>query len=229
MSEQTAAKERPILFSAPMIRAILENRKTQTRRIVKHPRSTGAFVRVDYGNGWWPYVSVDGESFSDASGNETPMLPPHGGIGDRLWVRETWRPYGWWPNNLTLQYRADNRIEDREVPDTVEGDHWLDRICEQCSEECNKAGCNEDDGNWAWDGDENNPIQWRPSIHMPRWASRITLEVTDVRVEQLQLISDADIQAEGFESREEFAMFFKANVWNANPFVWCYSFKRVTA
>lgn len=130
-------KERPILFSAPMVRAILSGTKTQTRRIYR-PKAG--------------YPRQDGEILPDGSGymgwDEGPC--PYGAAGDRLWVRETWAS---------------------------------------------------DDGRAAWyraDGETHNAgLPWRPSIHMPRWASRLTLEVTGIRVERLQDISEEDAKAEG--------------------------------
>lgn len=91
-------KSRPILFSAPMVRAILEGRKTQTRRVVKPVGNDEGFVIIDYGNGGWPYRSDDGDSTTHTVKrggklyhDETPHACPYGQTGDRLWVRETWR------------------------------------------------------------------------------------------------------------------------------------------
>ncbi len=153
--------ERPIIFSGPMVRAILAGRKTQTRRAVKPMGRDDAFVLLGHDDGWWPYRSDDGESSVTDDGNETPHSCPYGCPGDRLWVRETWRVPGSVPRSddpvrpgMRIEYRAD---------------------CDA-----------------ATDG-----FVWRPSIFMPRWASRLTLEVTGIRVERLQDISEADAQAEG--------------------------------
>ena len=153
-------KERPILFSAPMVRAILDGRKTVTRRIVKPVGNDDAFVLLDHGKGFWPYRSDDGESSITADGNETPHSCPYGRSGDRLWVREAFHGYHW--DKPRAVYRADGeRQRVRTQIESYEVGHWT------------------------------------PSIHMPRWASRITLEIVSVRVERLQNISEEDAIAEG--------------------------------
>jgi hypothetical protein len=154
-------KERPILFSGPMVRAIIEGRKTQTRRIVKqvpHWQHCGKDI-MEWGlsgcytdDEGWHWLDIQTE-VDDNSHDEIKC--PYGQPGDRLWVRETWAPMPGGP--VTPQngviYRADS------------SDSWT----------------------------------WRPSIHMPRWASRITLEITSVRVERLREISASDSIAEGIE------------------------------
>lgn len=213
-------KERPILFSAPMVRAILEGRKTVTRREVKLPRARDSFVLIDHGNGWWPYQSDDGENELCADGNEHPYTCPYGQPGDRLWVREAWRkiesaPVGW-------DEQGESEIDYRATPRGQLG------------------GCGE---------------RWRPSIHMHRWASRILLEVTDVRVERLQGINEEQALAEGidldqladaqgrydmvadhnFTGRPTAAEAFRhlwesingADSWEENPWVWVVEFKRI--
>lgn len=156
-------RERPILFSSPMVRAILAGTKTQTRRVVKPPRNRPAFVLLDHGNGWWPYQSDDddGESALCDDGMEHPYTCPYGRPGDRLWVRETFAAAIYSDGMRFVEYKADRSLSDFDGYDNPAGGRW------------------------------------RPSIHMPRWASRITLEITDVRVERLQDISEADAVAEG--------------------------------
>jgi len=165
-------KERPILFSGPMVRAILEGRKTQTRRIVK------------------PQPLRDRGVMAFNDGEHPQMRCPYGKPGDRLWVRETWCPD---VEPYTFRYKAD-------------GDEPLER--------------------------------WRPSIHIPRWASRITLEVVSVRVERLQNISEDDALAEGITLVErgtspvdQFNKLWESingpGSWEANPWVWVVEFKRI--
>ena len=143
-------KERPILFSTPMVRALRAGTKTQTRRAVKHSLCALSFI-VDCGDGLW--------------GDEEVQARCHyGQRGDLLWVREPWVRDD---EDGALFYRAD-------VGSGNEADDW----------ERNRL-------------DGVPRYRWRPSIHMPRWASRNTLEVTGVRVERLQDISGADAMAEG--------------------------------
>lgn len=195
-------KERPIIFSAPMVRAILSGAKTQTRRVMKvrcHVICEGDDGKL------WPW-SEDAELAEDF------WHPcPFGKPGDRLWVRETW---GAWPHMLggfqreSLRYRADGEYQ-------------------------NEHG--------AW--------RWMSPIHMPRWASRITLEITDVRVERLQDISESDAIAEGCRpvrpeivldglvartgrsAVDEYCQLWESihgpESWSANPWVWVIEFKKL--
>lgn len=161
--------ERPILFSAPMVRAILENRKTQTRRIVSDK------ARIGY-----PHHEIekaDEVSFTAGSLSFTWDCP-YGAPGDHLWVREVFGihdgDYG-----TVLRWRAD-----------------------QASVWVGARGPHGESEDFILGGPvEDPPVirRWKPSIHMPRWASRITLEVTGVRVERLRDISEADAKAEGCE------------------------------
>ena len=190
-------KERPILFSAPMIRAILENRKTQTRRIIQQKH-------LD-----WMNNSV--ENFLAGRWDQRPM--PYGKPGDWLWVREAWQAWkefdGTSPSNIPK--------------------HALERV--------NYLA----DGN-KWDA------RYRHARFMPHWASRILLEITDVRVERLQDISEEDAiaeglirQGEGWRGATELPWYASpvgayrslwetingAGSWESNPYVWVTKFKRV--
>jgi hypothetical protein len=162
-------RERPILFSAAMVRAILAGRKTQTRRIVKGV--DGAYSPIPAGHRLLNYA-----------GEEEIARCPYGKPGDRLWCKETWHyvnhQHGPRGLEVCIGYPADgDDLPNR--PSIPVGEEWADRAD-------------------AW------PYRPRrhPSIHMPRWASRITLEITGVRVERLQAISEADAKAEGVEPPE---------------------------
>lgn len=170
-------KERPILFSGPMVRALLSGTKTQTRRVVKprHDRDIGCELAPNELAG-----EVNSGSYRNA-----PWAP-----GDRLWVRETFAG----PLVSMEHWEAVNHPSEIEKPE----------FCEYAA-----------DGGPApeyMDADDNLRRRWTPSIHMPRWASRITLEVTGVRVERLQDISAADAIAEGIERLEDF---FGCPCWKA--------------
>lgn len=171
-------KERPILFSGPMVRAILEGRKTQTRRVLKPQppamtRDVRTFHHPDPRTHFWAF---DGASLLDW------VQPcPYGEVGDRLYVRETWQhsnhPFGPYEPDCCVFYRADY-LDDPLGPDL----------------ELSRDGIRR---------------QWRPSIHMPRAASRITLEVTGVRVERLNSISEADAIAEGVDRLAPYSIYWR--------------------
>jgi len=168
---------------------------------------------------------------------------PYGQPGDRLWVREAWRIGAWNEDEgeIAVDYLSDNlsRREWLQVPEKDNFEkYWL-----QCCDDCDKAGVETDDeGKYHWEPGQS-PCRIRPSIFMPRWASRITLEIVNVRVERLQDISEADAQAEGAEHYSEIdytrgstyqavyrALWTSINgpgSWDANPWVWVIEFKRV--
>jgi len=167
-------KERPILMQTENVRAILEDRKTQTRRICRHVNGNPDNWKLDdeyqklneaFGGGhahFWNKSTnpPEGEAYS------LRFHCPHGETGDRLWVRETWYP---------AFKRTDNN---NGVIYYCSGSDFLSPACREHG--WGKGDCS-----------------WKPSIFMPRWASRITLEIIGVRVEQLQEITDEDALAEG--------------------------------
>lgn len=183
--------ERPILFSGPMVRAILDGRKTVTRRIVNGvPDDAGLAV---YGaectagdGGASPACAMFFAGSTVDSRGLGVARCPFGSPGDRLRVRETWRYHGWTEDGAPwIKYAADDstRLVER-IPD-----EWSDRLADIWADLS-------DDANMAIDGRAADR-KWRPSIFLPRWASRLTLEVVGVRVERLQEIDEADILAEG--------------------------------
>ena len=177
--------ERPILFSGPMVRTILAGRKTVTRRIM-NPQPTGTAGKVWPDEDRWQWPSALARTMVDI--NEARSLSPYGCRGDRLWVRETWRYHGWTEDGAPwIKYAADDstRLVER-IPD-----EWSDRLADIWADLS-------DDANMAIDGRAADR-KWRPSIFLPRWASRITLEVVGVRVERLQEIDADDVLAEGVD------------------------------
>lgn len=259
-------RERPILFSAPMVRAILDGRKTQTRRIVQSPARTmqreGMRV-IQYrppGDPWYRdhvwSMRNRGGVWGDYTDEEFRALCPYGVPGDRLWVRETF-----WAKHDTdsdgyrtidcgpclhvgaelhpgIQYVA--TPENPECP-TEPGDWW-----EEPPDGWDGKSDYVGQGHQAWIP-WTEPFSKHPSIHMPRWASRLTLEITEVRVERLQGISGDDILAEGVGhpigtelryghvteawNRARFRSLWEsingAGAWDANPWVWVVGFRRV--
>lgn len=168
--------DKPILFSAPMVRALLAGTKTQTRRVMK-PQPEANF------HGWWHIFNrhggVTGVAEKDVGKWAVDYLPI--AVGDRLWVRESWN----WTH----------------IADLAPGE-TLGRTLEECCEANGGFACPCGDGIvYAATNAQQHPVhgaaRWKPSIHMPRWASRLTLTVTDVRVQRLHQIDGADARAEG--------------------------------
>jgi hypothetical protein len=227
-------RERPIIFNVDMVRAVLDGRKTQTRRIMRvQPDSAGfesRFIidstkRSEIGKWCWAEPGVF------VNPRRSALFPcPFGEIGDRLWVRETWMADaprdGTWGD---VEFYGCKGSPLSMIPERY-------RTPEHC---IHRAG---------WVGHEM--VGWTPSIHMPRWASRITLEITGVRVERLWDISEDDAKAEGCKfvplrfktgTREveemghtaifQFGTLWESiygdENWQANPWVWVIEFKRV--
>lgn len=202
----TTIKERPIIFNGEMVKAILDGRKTMTRRIAKPLRKNPPSLL----SGEWS------DSYVLDKGNHEWLMKdcPFGKVGDRLWVRETFAVYGDKDDeHCVIHYRANN------------------------PEHFSRKG-----------------MGFKPSIHMPRWASRITLEITSIRIERLQDISEDDAKAEGVNGgcivcgelaenckcatpspdfKDSFIHLWRSiygeESWSANPWVWVVEFKQVTA
>ena len=200
-------KQTGILFKAPMVRAILEGRKSQTRRIIDpQPNPKGSWLTEGDKNATTAIVWCDVPDIDRLIGKApkwNKVTCPYGKPGDQLWVRETWRcrggrEYEYQQNQASICYRADAEP--------------LEYVCKQ----------------------------WRPSIHMPRWASRITLEIVSVRVERLNAIDAYDAESEGCgcgvndETGGPVARYKNLwesingpGSWNLNPWVWVIEFKEV--
>jgi hypothetical protein len=172
-------KERPILFSAPMVLALLDGSKTMTRRIITPQPRLAPLPELTGPWSWWngrlgKKTSRSVNLHDDASSFAAAMVQhcPYGAVGDRLWVKEACALVNDGSPDPFLVYRADRGAR-------------------------NLSG--QRGGITYWMASDYEPERWRPSIHMPRWASRITLEITDVRVQRLQEISEDDAKAEGVE------------------------------
>ncbi|SAT23223.1 hypothetical protein [Klebsiella variicola] len=228
-------KERGMIFNGEMVRALLSGRKTQTRRIIKDCTvgrdQISKFIQIE-------------KKFIGCYPEDVPELIreccPYGIPGDRIWVREAFRVHSRATDVATLVYKASER------------NSWTEQTHRVPVAVCNKPA---------------TPEKWTPSLHMPRWASRILLEITGVRVERLNAISEEDAQREGvhtevwdqtvvarnYAARDEFFQFWSEDMphyvemnqlyrssfrslwesiygaenWQANPWVWVISFKRV--
>ncbi|ENH3225147.1 hypothetical protein ABV273_000199 [Klebsiella variicola] len=209
----TKITERGMIFNGEMVRAILDGRKTQTRRPIKWKQTRFTEIGEREDGSKWPW-SEDAEHACDF------WHPcPFGAVGDRIWVRETFQ----------------GPLFDYDLMDS----YCKDSIPFEKSEFCVYKA----DGVPApefYDADDELHCCWRPSIHMPRWASRILLEITDVRVERLKSISDRDALREGCSAADMksgdcvadvfarlWASIYGSDSWNANPWVWVIEFKRV--
>jgi len=191
MTTTTAVRERPIIMSAPMVRAIIDERKTVTRRVVK-PQAWS--YNTDALGQPVLYPRSGPEDFGDVS---RPIRCPYGEPGGLLWVREAWRPWSWHEGEpITLEYKAGGPRHD--CNDAYEhSEDWEERIWISVSDELNTKGVEVDeDGLYRW---EESPLRWRPGIHLPKFGARIWLRVTDVRVERLQEITTEDVFAEGIQ------------------------------
>lgn len=240
-------RERPILFSAPMVRAILEGRKTQTRRIVKHkgklPPDWATFAQelsninwnpaLDRKNGLFRWACMEDEGVAPVrrwpyDGHGGYAIPcPYGRPGDRLWVKETWTG-SWHPTrqsdmHILIAYAADGGEAFQNAPET----YVLPKAAQKV-------------GNWV------------TPLFMPRWASRILVQNTEIRVQRLQDITEEDAKAEGATPwefgpeqclttgergadspyRSGFAYLWDCinadrATWKSNPWVWAVTFKEV--
>lgn len=184
-----------------MVKALLDGRKTQTRRVVKwkpYPGYTGnlQWHGMTLGNpstgniesGWCLY-SKGGACWNQRT---EAAFCHYGKSDDRLWVRETFRVEGWRNEGTLLIGFKDGRTR------TCDNVGEWDRYAIQAADQCAAAQCPQDgEGYYQWRRKEDCPVKWKPSIFMPRWASRLTLELTAVRVERVQDISEADALAEG--------------------------------
>lgn len=205
----TKVTERGMIFNGEMVRAILDGRKTQTRRIMK-PQPADDIARGVFPNpdayGWK-------SSLKHKHGSTTAHFCPFGQPGDRIWVRETFRVHSRATDVATLVYKASERQS------------WNEQTHRVPVSVCNKPAVIE---------------IWTPSIHMPRWASRILLEITDVRVERLKSISEEDAKAEGAPTeccvigdkhflgfRSLWKDIYGDDSWQANPWIWVIEFKRI--
>lgn len=207
-------KERGMIFNGEMVRAILDGRKTQTRRPIKWKQTRFTEIGEREDGSRWPW-NEDAEHACDF------WHPcPFGAVGDRIWVRETWQAIH---DYCDENGHVDERRYARSIP-RHRGNYWHP-VYEEA---------------WGNESREDREFPWRPSIHMPRWASRILLEITDVRVERLKSISDGDAIREGCSTADMksgdcvadvfarlWASIYGDESWNSNPWVWVIEFKRV--
>lgn len=244
-------KERGMIFNGEMVRAILDGRKTQTRRIMK-PQPTPCTLQK--GGHWWPsnvfktmlHIEEEMQNGKGGWGGLVGDACPFGKPGDRIWVRETYQGPLFDYEHMEAYLEDSSKFEKPDFCVYRADGKPAPEFC---------------------DADDNLHCCWRPSIHMPRWASRILLEITDVRVERLNSISHEDAEREGihievwdqtvaarnYAAEGEFFQFWSEDFphyvnmndlyrasfqslwksiygeesWQANPWVWVIEFKRV--
>jgi hypothetical protein len=220
--------ERPIIMSAESVRAILSGRKTQTRCVIKpqpnipvsgHPASQSELLRDWMRNHPCPYK-----------------------VGMTLWVRETWRIVGWSEGEpYWIEYKSDGACleepgDSQEYDDDKYIQYWI-----ESSDDCDEAKIPTDEnGIYIFGENEKIPTRWRSPIYMPRWASRITLEITGARAERLQDITDTGGMYEGwicdpndldYLPRQWYRELWdsinarRGFPWDSNPWCWCVIFK----
>lgn len=202
-------KEHPIIFSATMVRAIIDSRKPQTRRVVM-PRNSlvndfrrpNRLIGFDFDPARFePKLTPGGNSYLRASpANDDPIqrIYPAWRRGDLLWVREKWRIGRWWEEDgeFALDYCDGPDRTRHGIPDDWDGEKFQ-KLWKECCGELDSKGVEVgEDRCYHWNPGES-PLRWRSPVTMPRWASRITLEVTGMRVERVQDISEQDAISEG--------------------------------
>lgn len=215
-------KEHPIPFGTPMVRALLNDRKTQTRRTVKKLLKHGPITEFEKSDtkGYDWHFRDKKMRWHDMDNARVLQLCPYGTPGDRLWVRETWQGYK----------RTSYEYNEWEAAETIK--------------DVTKNGYTSFE--YATDG-KSYPERWFPSIYMPRIASRILLEIINVKVERLTDISEEDAIAEGCistavvnEAGDDYTGEYPSEVfrrlwqsingpgsWGLNPWVWVIKFKRI--
>ncbi|EKE1693900.1 hypothetical protein OTU53_003585 [Salmonella enterica] len=209
-------KERGMIFNAEMVNAILSGRKTQTRRPIKWKQTRFTEIAERDDGSLWPWAE-DCER-----GGDIWFACPFGEVGDRIWVRETWQV-------IHDHIDESSHVEYRTYAPSIQKEkdrYWHAVYAEHFGDESR----------------EDRGFPWRPAIHMPRWASRITLEITDVRVERLRGLSEEDAKSEGIipsaggvlpgweyriNFRDLWMDIYGTDNWEANPWVWVIEFKRV--
>lgn len=233
-------KERGMIFNGEMVRALLDGRKTQTRRIMA-PQPADDIERGIFPN---PEVIGWKSSRRHKHGSTTAHFCHYGKPGDRIWVRETWGvvSHAFSDDGLMIDWVPDRPAT--AIHEMPFGNGYYSGYVIYAA-----------DGDFTWgddDGYEDGRSCWKPSIHMPKAASRILLEITNVRVERLNAISEEDARAEGIidggclncgepepcgcanpdpDATDAFAYLWQSiygqESWNANPWVWVIEFERV--
>lgn len=239
------SRELPILCNTDMVTAILEGRKTVTRRLVKPQsrKACGYYVTTRMSDGKFMGVYDYDEQELMFESPQTPPAQP----GDILYVRERWRVGAWDIRNQMIAFDYNDGTCGKPV--YISDLDLFGRLVNQSGEDARKAKCEYNGVDYVWKKGES-PCRWHPSIHMPKAAARIWLKVTDVRVERLQAMRLNDFLDEGVvlfpeafndpdnaygQAREQFTDIWDATLkssehdkygWEANPWTWVIKFDR---
>jgi len=242
LADIKSKKQSPILFSTQMVEAILNNTKSQTRRIVKQNRR------------WCEDVDeVDLKSWFEKG----IIKSPYGEKGDMLWIRETWKMIGHTQDDHTEFHFQYKDGEDRHIDfygDDDRCEYWVKKLDDLCANLLEKglAEENDEEERYTWNKED---VPWKPSIHMPKEVARIWLKISDIRVERLHDISDVDCVEEGIKHSQgksgplcwydykhksynavtgvtsSFKTLWQTvngpGSWNINPWVWVISFEQI--
>lgn len=220
--------DRPIPLVDEMVRAYLAGRKSQTRRVII-PQPVGDLLAWD-----WIHARCQ---FNYKNELSREYKCPYGKPGDRLWVREPWKIASYLEGEpMQFQYRADGGMaEENSFSDCTQYEDWYERVSRQSSDYLTKIGWPMDaDGVFHWDNGES-PLPWRSSRFMPRWASRLTPEILEVRVERVDWINDIDAYAEGMIGGDCVSLYRdlwnslnakRGYGWETNPWVWVLKLKK---
>lgn len=255
-NQSNQVKERPIIFSGEMVKAILDGKKTMTRRVIKSNHDLSRYTHVDFdvdGDNKWELARIN-----DLKRTYTKIGNPYGNVGDRLWVREAYTVTGWNHDDgsVYIKYLADGH-EQYFDNETDEMECAIDSLVASVCKELDKRKVPMlNDEAYDCSLDENKPRNRSP-MSMPRFASRLLLEITDIRVERLNDISEADCEKEGFRFYPLSRICFKPSStkhlsghggnnyksifgeywdtlnakkgypWSSNPWVWVVEFKVV--
>lgn len=261
-------KSRPIIMSTESVRGIYAGNKTQTRRVIKgFPWLGEEGLELDWRAGLYDPIRIDrdGEMYPGAEvfgvyddDGERGIECPFGKPGDRLWTREKWKIESWDRDGheFTVGYADGETSPVIDLYYKVEED-VRERYRSQSVDDCRKAGWRIDENGMFWGDADPSPTRWRSPMIMPRWASRLTLEITGIRVERLQDISEEDAIAEGikpftdkngticfwlsptkgkpawssakaaYADTWDFINAKRGYSWESNPYVWAITFRRI--
>ena len=214
---------KPILFNGEMVRAILSDQKTQTRRPISYPVDC---LPIDW-DAEECLIRWENQKNGERHWQPSPII-----TGDILWVRETWAVGAWCAKKQSIAVDYEAVREPRKEWLHVANKKQFDRLVRQSTEEAIKAIGEDEHGELHWHPGEA-PTRLRPSIHMPKWACRTFLRVTDVRIQKAMDMTKEELWAEGFSCwqcftriwEDTYGVFLAHEAFGENPYLWVYEFE----